>query len=88
MPVKKRRSTKLSVRTAGKVNTLVQICADTRTTDNIAACRASYLSILGHDCSTSLIVRRAVAMLAQYLKSVKGEAHEADELSFLMRSVR
>ena len=88
MPVKKRRTTKLSVRTAGKVNSLVQICCDGRTLAHIESARASYTAILGHDVSTSVIMRRAVAMLVQYLKSVKGEDHEADELAFLMRSVR
>ena len=88
MTAKKRRSTKLSVRTAGKVNSLVQVCVDTRTLANIASARASYTAILGHNVSTSVIMRRAVAMLDQYLKSVKGEDHEADELAFLMRSVR
>ena len=88
MPVKKRRSTKLSVRTAGKVNTLVQVCCDGRTLAHIESARASYTAIWGHDVSTSVIMRRAVAMLAQFLKNVRGEAWEADELAFLMKSVR
>ena len=86
--IKTHRTTKLSIRTAGRQNVQVQVVADDRTLANIAACRESYLGILGHDVSTSLIVRRAVAMLAQYLRSVRGEDHEADELSFLMRHVR
>ena len=85
---KTHRKTKLSIRTAGRKNVRVELVADDRTLANIDSCRASYLGILGHDCSTSLIVRRAVAMLAIYLKSVKGETHEADELAFLMKSVR
>ena len=83
---KAHRTTKLS--TAGRQNVQVQIVADDRTLANIAACRASYLGILGHNVSVSLIARRAIAMLAQYLRNVKGEAHEADELAFLMKSVR
>ena len=85
---KTHRTTKLSIRTAGRQNVQVQIVADDRTLANIAACRASYLGILGHNVSVSLIARRAIAMLAQYLRNVKGEAHEADELAFLMKSVR
>ena len=89
MPVKKRRTTKLSVRTAGKVNRLVQICCDGRTLAHIESARASYRSLLGHDVSTSVIMRRSVAMLAQFLKNVhRGEEFEADELAFLMKSVR
>ena len=88
MTVKKHRTTKLSVRTANKVNTLVQVCVDTKTLGNIASARASYTAILGHDVSTSVVVRRALDLLARYLKQVKGEAWEADELSYLMRSVR
>ena len=88
MTTKKRRSTKLSVRTAGKVNTLVQVCLDAKTLDNIASSRASYTAILGHDVSTSVVVRRALDLLARYLKNVRGEEWEAVELGTLMRSTR
>ena len=82
------RTKKLSVLTKGRRHCQVQVTADQRCLDNVLSCRASYARLLGHECSTSLIMRRAVAMLAVYLKQVKDEAVIADELAFLMVQVR
>lgn len=82
------RTTKLSVLTKDRDHVVVQVTADAKTLANVASCRRSYKAILGHDVSTSVVMRRAVAMLAVYLKQCRGEAMIADELAYLMRSVR
>ena len=83
-----RRTRKLSVTTAGKKHVQVQIVVDPRTLANIASARASYEAILGHSISVSVVMRRAVDLLARYLGQCKDDAWIADELSHLMRSVR
>ena len=83
-----RRTAKLSVLTKDKQHITVQITADERTLSDVKSCRASYKAILGHEVSTAVIARRALSMLATYLRQVKDEAVIADELAYLMRACR
>ena len=83
------RTKRLSVLTKGRAkNVQVQVTADQRCLDNVISCRDSYEAILGHRVSTSLIMRRAVDLLARFLHQLKDEAWVADELATLMRSIR
>ena len=78
----------MSVLTAGKRHVQVQLTADQRTLDNIASAKASYQTLLGHGVSTSLVLRRAVDLLARYLPQIKSEDWVQDELAYLVRSIR
>lgn len=85
---KSRRTTKLSILTKDRAHFRVQIVADEKTLADLASCRASYKAILGHDVSTSVVARRALAMLAPFLRKCRGEATIAEELSYLCRVIR
>ena len=82
------RTTKMSILTKGRNHVQIQVTADKRSLDNLAAAKASYESILGHPVSTSVVMRRAIDLLARYVGQVKGEAWVADELSYLCRVIR
>ena len=88
MPKPAHRTTKMSVLTAGRDHIQIQVTADQRAVDNLNAAKASYESILGHPVSTSVVMRRAIDLLARYVGQVKGEAWVADELSYLCRVIR
>ena len=83
-----RRTTKMSVLTKGRNHVQIQVTADKRSLDNLAAAKASYEAILGHPVSTSVVMRRAIDLLARYIGQVKGEAWISDELAYLCRAIR
>ena len=78
----------LSVAKADRSQRQVQVCLDGRAEENIAAVRAKYRKFLGRDVSTSLVVRRAVDLLARFLEGVDSDERVKDELSVIAKALR
>ena len=88
MPKQIHRTTKMSVLTKGREHIQIQVTADKRSLANLAAAKASYEAILGHKVSDSVVMRRAIDLLARYVGQIKGEAWISDELAYLCRAIR
>ena len=78
----------LSVAKADRSQRQVQVCLDGRAEENIAAARNKYREMLGRDVSTSLVVRRAVDLLARFLEGVDSDEQVKDELSVIAKALR
>lgn len=79
----------LSVAKADRAQRQVQVCLDGRAEENIARARAKYADLLGRPVSTSMVVRRAVDLLARFLEGVPGNPDWIkDELSAISKALR
>ncbi len=88
MPRKPPATRMMSVTKADRSQRVVQVCLDGRAERNVAQARAKYREMLGRDVSTSVVVRRAVDLLARYVENVDSKEWVKDELSFLARAIR
>ncbi len=87
--MRKSRATRmLSVAKADRVQHQVRLCLDNQADVNIASARARYREMLGRDVSTSLVVRRAVDLLARFLEGVDSDERVKDELSVIAKALR
>ena len=87
--IRKSRATRmLSVAKADRVQRQVHVCLDNQADVNIASARARYREMLGRDVSTSLVVRRAVDLLARFLEGVDSDERVKDELSVIAKALR
>ncbi len=87
--MRKSRATRmLSVAKADRVQHQVHVCLDNQADVNIASARARYREMLGRDVSTSLVVRRAVDLLARFLEGVDSDERVKDELSVIAKALR
>ena len=78
----------LSVAKADKSQRQVGVCLDARAETNIAQARAKYRELLGREVSTSMVVRRAVDLLARFLDGIDSDEWAKDELSAVAHSLR
>ena len=88
MARKSHRERMLSVAKADRAQRQVQVCLDGRAEENIALARAKYREMLGRDVSTSMVVRRAVDLLARFLDGIDSDEWRKDELSAVAHSLR
>ena len=88
MPRKSHTERMLSVAKADRAQRQVQVCLDGRAEQNIALARAKYREMLGRDVSTSMVVRRAVDLLARFLDGIDSDEWRKDELSAVAHSLR
>ena len=79
---------KLSVTKVDRQQRTIQICVDAAADRNVATAKAKYEELLGRPVSTSVIMRRAVDLLARYLDQPRGDDWEQVELATLVRSIR
>ena len=86
--MRKSRATRmLSVAKADRVQRQVRMCLDRHAEENIAAARDKYREMLGRDVSTSMVVRRALDLLARFLEGVDSDERVKDELSVIAKDV-
>ncbi len=78
----------LSVAKADRSQRQVQVCLDGRAEDNVAIARAKYRDMLGRDVSASMVMRRALALLAQYVVTIDRDDWADYELKYLARHLR
>ena len=78
----------LSVAKADRSQRQVQVCLDGRAEDNVAIARAKYRDLLGRDVSASMVMRRALALLAQYVVTIDREDWAEYELTYMARHLR
>ncbi len=78
----------LSVAKADRSQRRVQFHLDGFAEENVAIARAKYAEMLGRDVSASMVVRRALALLAQYVVNIRQEDWADDELKFMARHLR
>ena len=78
----------LSVAKSDRAQRQVQVCLDGRAEENIARARDKYRDMLGRDVSTSMVVRRAVDLLARYVANIESDEWADDELSYMARALR
>ena len=78
----------LSVAKADRSQRQVQHCLDGRAEENVAIIRAKYRDLLGRDVSASMVVRRALALLASYVITIDRDDWAEYELTYMARHLR
>ena len=78
----------LSVAKVDRSQRQVQVCLDGRAEENVAIARRKYREMLGRDVSASMVVRRALALLAQYVVTIDREDWADYELTYMARHLR
>ena len=78
----------LSVAKADRSQRQVQVCLDGRAEENVAIARAKYRDMLGRDVSASMVMRRALALLAQYVATIDRDDWADYELTYMARHLR
>ncbi len=78
----------LSVAKADRSQRQVQVCLDGRAEENVAIARAKYRDMLGRDVSASMVMRRALALLAQYVVTIDRDDWADYELTYMARHLR
>ncbi len=88
MPRKSHTERMLSVAKADREQRQIGVCLDARAEDNVARAKIKYREMLGRDVSTSMVVRRAVDLLARFLDGIDSDEWAKDELSAVAHSLR
>ena len=78
----------LSVAKADRSQRQIQVCLDGRAEENVAIARAKYRDLLGRDVSASMVMRRALALLAQYVVTIDRDDWAEYELTYMARHLR
>ncbi len=78
----------LSVAKADRSQRQVQLCLDGFAEENVAIARAKYRDMLGRDVSGSMVIRRALALLAQYVVTIDRDGWAESELTYMARHLR
>ena len=78
----------LSVAKADRSQRRVQFHLDGFAEDNVAIAKAKYREMLGRDVSSSMVMRRALALLAQYVGTIDRDDWAGYELSYMARHIR
>ena len=78
----------LSVAKADRSQRQIQVCLDGRAEENVAIARAKYRDLLGRDVSASMVMRRALALLAQYVVTIDRDDWADYELTYMARHLR
>ncbi len=78
----------LSVAKADRSQRRAQFYLDGRAEENVAIARRKYQEMLGRDVSMSMVVRRALALLAQYVVTIDRDDWAEYELTYMARHLR
>ena len=78
----------LSVAKADRSQRQVQVCLDGRAEENVRIARDKYRDMLGRDVSVSMVTRRALALLAQYVVTIDRDDWADYELTYMARHLR
>ena len=78
----------LSVAKADRSQRRAQFYLDGFAEENVAIARRKYRDLLGRDVSGSMIVRRALALLAAYVVTINRDDWADYELKFMARHLR
>lgn len=78
----------LSVAKADRSQRRVQFYLDGFAEENVQIAKAKYRDLLGRDVSQSMVVRRALALLAQYVATIDRDDWADYELKYMARHLR
>ena len=78
----------LSVAKADRSQRRMQFYMDGFAEENVRIARRKYRDLLGRDVSASMVVRRALALLAQYVITIDREDWADYELTYMARHLR